>query len=160
MFGESKGLIRIQMSEYSERYSVARLIGAPPGYLGYDDGGTLTDAVRKRPHAVILFDEFEKAHSEVQNLLLQVLDEGQLTDAAGGTVDFRNTIMILTSNLELGSGGGIGFKKNRNPALGLDKHLPRELINLSRFSTMFRANLRVIDAGDSMLEELLNLHRR
>lgn len=87
------------MSEYMERFSVSRLIGAPPGYVGYDEGGTLTEAVRTRPYRVILLDEFEKAHKDVSNLLLQVFDEGRLSDSKGRTVDFRNTVIIMTSNL-------------------------------------------------------------
>jgi len=87
------------MSEYMERHSVARLIGAPPGYVGYEEGGALTEAVRRRPYQVVLFDEVEKAHPDVFNVLLQVLDDGRLTDAQGHTVDFRNTLIILTSNL-------------------------------------------------------------
>ena len=90
---------RIDMSEYMEKHAVARLIGAPPGYVGYDEGGALTEAVRRRPYQVILFDEVEKAHPDVFNVLLQVLDDGRLTDGQGRTVDFRNTIIILTSNL-------------------------------------------------------------
>jgi ATP-dependent Clp protease ATP-binding subunit ClpB len=92
-------MIRIDMSEYSEKHSVARLVGAPPGYVGYEEGGQLTEAVRRRPYAVVLLDEVEKAHSEVFDILLQVLDDGRLTDGQGRTVDFRNVIMILTSNL-------------------------------------------------------------
>ena len=92
-------MIRIDMSEYSERHSVARLVGAPPGYVGYEEGGQLTEAVRRRPYCVILLDEVEKAHPEVFDILLQVLDDGRLTDGQGRTVDFRNTILILTSNL-------------------------------------------------------------
>ena len=96
-------MVRIDMSEYGEKHSVARLVGAPPGYIGYDQGGQLTEAVRRRPYTVVLFDEVEKAHPDVFDVLLQVLDEGRLTDGQGRTVDFRNTILILTSNL--GSGG-------------------------------------------------------
>jgi len=92
-------LIRFDMSEYMERHAVARLIGAPPGYVGYEEGGQLTEAVRRRPHAVILFDEIEKAHADVFNLLLQILDDGRLTDSHGRTVDFRNTVIIMTSNV-------------------------------------------------------------
>jgi ATP-dependent Clp protease ATP-binding subunit ClpB len=92
-------MVRIDMSEYSERHSVARLVGAPPGYIGYEEGGQLTEAVRRRPYCVILLDEVEKAHQEVFDILLQVLDDGRLTDGQGRTVDFRNTILILTSNL-------------------------------------------------------------
>jgi ATP-dependent Clp protease ATP-binding subunit ClpB len=99
LFDDEQAMIRIDMSEYMERHSVARMIGAPPGYVGYDEGGALTEAVRRRPYQVILFDEVEKAHSDVFNILLQVLDDGRLTDGQGRTVDFRNTIIVLTSNL-------------------------------------------------------------
>jgi ATP-dependent Clp protease ATP-binding subunit ClpB len=99
LFDDERAMVRIDMSEYSERHSVARLVGAPPGYVGYEEGGQLTEAVRRRPYSVILLDEVEKAHSEVFDILLQVLDDGRLTDGQGRTVDFRNTILILTSNL-------------------------------------------------------------
>ena len=92
-------MVRIDMSEYMEKYSVSRLIGAPPGYVGYDEGGQLTEAVRRKPYSVVLFDEVEKAHPDVFNVLLQVLDDGRITDSQGRTVDFKNTIIILTSNL-------------------------------------------------------------
>ena len=99
LFDDEKALIRIDMSEYMEKHSVARLIGAPPGYVGYEEGGALTEAVRRRPYQVILFDEIEKAHPDVFNVLLQVLDDGRLTDGQGHTVDFRNTLIVMTSNL-------------------------------------------------------------
>ena len=99
MFDDEKNMIRIDMSEYQERHTVARLIGAPPGYVGYDEGGQLTEAVRRRPYSVILFDEIEKAHTDVFNVLLQVLDDGRLTDGHGRTVDFKNTVVIMTSNV-------------------------------------------------------------
>jgi ATP-dependent Clp protease ATP-binding subunit ClpB len=99
LFDDERAMIRIDMSEYSEKHSVARLVGAPPGYVGYDEGGQLTEAVRRRPYSVVLLDEVEKAHPEVFDILLQVLDDGRLTDGQGRTVDFRNTILILTSNL-------------------------------------------------------------
>jgi ATP-dependent Clp protease ATP-binding subunit ClpB len=92
-------MVRIDMSEFMEKHSVARLIGAPPGYVGYEEGGALTEAVRRRPYQVVLFDEVEKAHPDVFNVLLQVLDDGRLTDGQGRTVDFRNTLIIMTSNL-------------------------------------------------------------
>jgi ATP-dependent Clp protease ATP-binding subunit ClpB len=98
MFDDEHAMIRIDMSEYMEKHSVARLIGAPPGYVGYDEGGQLTEAVRRRPYAVVLFDEVEKAHHDVFNVLLQLLDDGRLTDGHGRTVDFRNTVVIMTSN--------------------------------------------------------------
>jgi len=99
MFNTQQAIIRIDMSEYMEKFSITRLIGAPPGYVGYEDAGTLTEAVRRRPYSLILFDEFEKAHRDVSNLLLQVLDEGSLTDSQGRKVDFKNTIIIMTSNI-------------------------------------------------------------
>ena len=99
LFDDERAMVRIDMSEYSEKHSVARLIGAPPGYVGYEEGGQLTEAVRRRPYGVILLDEVEKAHPEVFDILLQVLDDGRLTDGQGRTVDFRNTILILTSNI-------------------------------------------------------------
>jgi ATP-dependent Clp protease ATP-binding subunit ClpB len=99
LFDDERALLRIDMSEYMEKHSVARLIGAPPGYVGYEEGGALTEAVRRRPYQVILFDEVEKAHPDVFNVLLQVLDDGRLTDGQGRTVDFRNTLIVLTSNL-------------------------------------------------------------
>ena len=92
-------MVRIDMSEYMEKHSVARLIGAPPGYVGYDEGGQLTEAVRRKPYSVVLFDEVEKAHPDVFNVLLQVLDDGRITDSTGKTVDFKNTILIMTSNI-------------------------------------------------------------
>jgi ATP-dependent Clp protease ATP-binding subunit ClpB len=99
LFDDERAMVRIDMSEYGEKHSVARLVGAPPGYVGYEEGGQLTEAVRRRPYSVVLLDEVEKAHQEVFDVLLQVLDDGRLTDGQGRTVDFRNAILILTSNL-------------------------------------------------------------
>ena len=99
LFDDERAMVRIDMSEYGEKHSVARLVGAPPGYVGYEEGGQLTEAVRRRPYTVVLLDEVEKAHPEVFDVLLQVLDDGRLTDGQGRTVDFRNVILILTSNL-------------------------------------------------------------
>lgn len=99
LFDDENNMVRIDMSEYMEKHSVARLIGAPPGYVGYDEGGQLTEAVRRKPYSVVLFDEVEKAHPDVFNVLLQVLDDGRITDSAGKTVDFKNTILIMTSNI-------------------------------------------------------------
>jgi ATP-dependent Clp protease ATP-binding subunit ClpC len=99
MFNDDKALIRVDMSEFMERHSVSKLIGAPPGYVGFDEGGGLTEMVRHRPYSIVLFDEIEKAHPEVFNVLLQVLDNGRLTDAKGRTVNFKNTIIIMTSNI-------------------------------------------------------------
>jgi ATP-dependent Clp protease ATP-binding subunit ClpB len=109
LFDDERAMVRIDMSEYSEKHSVARLVGAPPGYVGYDQGGQLTEAVRRRPYTVVLLDEVEKAHPDVFDTLLQVLDDGRLTDGQGRTVDFRNTILVLTSNL--------GSQLIANPAL-------------------------------------------
>ena len=116
MFGDENAIIRIDMSEYGERHSTARLVGAPPGYVGYEEGGQLTEKVRRKPYSVVLFDEIEKAHPEVFNVLLQVLDDGRLTDSKGRTVDFRNTIIIMTSNVgaqTIRKGGALGFTASR-----------------------------------------------
>ena len=113
MFGSEDALIRIDMTEFMERHNVSRLVGAPPGYVGYDEGGQLTEAVRRKPYAVILLDEIEKAHPEVFNILLQILEDGHLTDAKGRRVDFRNTIIIMTSNLgarQLQTNASLGFR--------------------------------------------------
>ena len=112
MFNDENAIVRVDMSEYMERHAVARLIGSPPGYIGYDEGGQLTEAVRRRPYSVVLFDEIEKAHPEVFNILLQLLDDGRLTDAKGRVVDFKNTIIIMTSNLgnQLIQEYSIGFR--------------------------------------------------
>ena len=99
LFDDENNMVRIDMSEYMEKHSVSRLIGAPPGYVGYDEGGQLTEAVRRKPYSVVLFDEVEKAHPDVFNVLLQVLDDGRITDSTGKTVDFKNTILIMTSNI-------------------------------------------------------------
>jgi ATP-dependent Clp protease ATP-binding subunit ClpB len=99
LFDDDSAMVRIDMSEYMEKHAVSRLVGAPPGYVGYEEGGQLTEAVRRRPYTVVLFDEIEKAHHDVFNVLLQILDEGRLTDSQGRTVDFKNTVLIMTSNL-------------------------------------------------------------
>jgi ATP-dependent Clp protease ATP-binding subunit ClpB len=112
LFDDQNAMIRIDMSEYMEKHSVSRLIGAPPGYVGYDQGGALTEAVRRRPYQVILFDEVEKAHPDVFNIFLQILDDGRLTDGQGRVVDFKNTIIILTSNL-----GSEFIQANKNDKL-------------------------------------------
>ncbi len=114
LFADREALIRVDMSEYMEKFSVSRLIGAPPGYVGYEDSGALTKAVRRRPYSVVLLDEIEKAHPDVFNILLQVLDEGHLTDNYGRAIDFKNTVLIMTSNLggrEISKGGGLGFQQ-------------------------------------------------
>src|SRR6202011_4765896 len=99
LFDSEENIVRIDMSEYMEKHAVARLIGAPPGYIGYEEGGQLTESVRRKPYCVVLFDEIEKAHNDVFNVLLQILDDGRLTDSRGRTVDFKNTVLIMTSNI-------------------------------------------------------------
>src|SRR5258705_306650 len=114
MFGDEDALVQIDMSEYMEKHNVSRLIGAPPGYVGYEEGGQLTERIRRRPYSVVLLDEIEKAHPDVFNMLLQIMEEGRLTDSFGRHIDFRNTILIMTSNIGshlLTSGGGLGFAK-------------------------------------------------
>ena len=129
MFGSSDAMIRIDMSEYMEKFTVSRLVGAPPGYVGYEEGGQLTERVRRRPYSIVLLDEIEKAHSDVFNMLLQVMDEGRLTDSYGRTVDFRNTVIIMTSNIgtrELKDFGmGVGFTRNERAE---GKQYSREVI--------------------------------
>src|SRR5206468_719028 len=112
MFGEDDALIQIDMSEYMEKHNVSRLVGAPPGYVGFEEGGQLTEKIRRRPYAVILFDEIEKAHMDVFNMLLQIMEEGKLTDSFGRHIDFRNTILIMTSNIgadKITNQSGFGF---------------------------------------------------
>jgi ATP-dependent Clp protease ATP-binding subunit ClpC len=119
MFGSEDALLQLDMSEFMERHSVARLVGAPPGYIGYDDAGQLTEAVRRRPYCVICFDEVEKAHNEALNILLQIMEDGHLSDARGRGVDFRNAIIIMTSNIGaevLSRGASIGFSVYRDEA--------------------------------------------
>ena len=99
MFGDENALVQIDMSEYMEKHNVSRLIGAPPGYVGYEEGGQLTEKIRRRPYAVVLLDEIEKAHPDVCNMLLQIMEEGRLTDSFGRNVDFKNTILIMTTNI-------------------------------------------------------------
>jgi ATP-dependent Clp protease ATP-binding subunit ClpC len=125
LFDDEDALVRIDMSEYHEQHTVSRLFGAPPGYVGYEEGGQLTEAVRRRPYRVVLFDEIEKAHPEVWNALLQILDDGRLTDGQGRQVDFRNTVLIMTSNLGtefVRKGGTLGFLANSDGADIKDSH--------------------------------------
>ncbi len=113
MFGSEEALVRLDMSEFMERHSVARLVGAPPGYVGYEDAGQLTEAVRRRPYSIVVFDEIEKAHPETFNMLLQIMEEGTLTDARGRRVDFRNTIIVMTSNVgadQIKKSASLGFR--------------------------------------------------
>ena len=121
LFDKEDSLVRIDMSEYMEKFSVSRLVGAPPGYVGYEEGGQLTEKVRRKPYSVVLLDEIEKAHPDVFNILLQVLDDGVLTDGLGRKVDFRNTIVIMTSNIGVRDlkdfGAGIGFATQSRKAV-------------------------------------------
>jgi ATP-dependent Clp protease ATP-binding subunit ClpB len=143
LFNDDSMLTRIDMSEYQERHSVSRLVGAPPGYVGYDEGGQLTEAVRRKPYSVVLLDEIEKAHPDVFNILLQVLDDGRLTDNKGRTVDFRNTIIIMTSNM-----GSQLIQENFAAAFNGEK-LPDD--------TVERTRLAVIDLLKQQLKpEFLN----
>ena len=123
LFGDEEAMVRIDMSEYMEKHSVSRLVGSPPGYIGYDEGGQLTEAVRRKPYSVLLLDEIEKAHPDVFNILLQILEDGRLTDAQGRTVDFRNSIVIMTSNIgasEIAKNTGIGFTIGDETGLSYD----------------------------------------
>ena len=145
LFDTQDAIVRIDMSEYMEQHAVARLIGAPPGYVGYEDGGRLTEAVRRRPYAVVLFDEMEKAHPDVSNVLLQVLDDGRLTDGHGRTVDFSNTIIIMTSNigsheiLKMTEGGAVHVEIEAHVKELLKQHLRPELINRIDDTIIFEA---------------------
>jgi len=139
-------MVRIDMSEYQEKHTVSRMIGAPPGYVGYDEAGQLTEAVRRRPYAVVLFDEVEKAHPEVLNVLLQLLDDGRLTDGKGRTVDFRNAVVIMTSNLgshliaeQAGRGGTLDEGVRRQVAEALRAHFRPEFLNRIDETIVFHA---------------------
>ena len=124
IFGDEAAMIRFDMSEYMEKHTVSRMVGAPPGYVGYDEGGQLTDAIRRKPYAVILLDEIEKAHPDVFNILLQVLEDGRLTDSQGRTADFKNTVIIMTSNA-----GAFKLQKQKNTALGFAVNNNEETVN-------------------------------
>jgi len=155
LFDDEEALITVDMSEYMEKFSVSRLIGAPPGYVGFDEGGQLTEKVRRRPYSVVLLDEIEKAHPDVFNILLQILDEGRLTDSTGRKVDFRNTVLIMTSNIgtrEVGTGGVLGFQKADGEAMQeliqskindeMKKAFNPEFLNRVDDSIIFRALTR------------------
>ena len=144
LFDDETAMIRLDMSEYMEKHSVARLIGAPPGYVGYEEGGALTEAVRRRPYQVVLFDEIEKAHPDVFNVLLQVLDDGRLTDGQGHTVDFRNTLIVMTSN--------IGAEFLVNQAEGEETEAVREQV-----MAMVRASFR--PEFLNRVDEIILFHR-
>ena len=157
LFDDERALIRIDMSEFMEKHAVSRLIGAPPGYIGYDEGGQLTEAIRRKPFSVILFDEVEKAHSEVFNVMLQLLDDGHLTDSQGKKVDFKNTLIILTSNV--GSQhildyreGESDYAQMRQEVLGaLREHFRPEFLNRIDETIVFHA------LGKTELGEILKL---
>ena len=143
LFDNEQNMVRIDMSEYMEKYSVSRLIGAPPGYVGYDEGGQLTEAVRRKPYSVVLFDEVEKAHPDVFNVLLQVLDDGRITDSQGRTVDFKNTIIIMTSNIggvDIAEGGGEITDEIRETVMNkLKQHFRPELLNRIDETIIFKS---------------------
>jgi ATP-dependent Clp protease ATP-binding subunit ClpC len=131
LFGGEDAMIRFDMSEYMERHEVAKLIGAPPGYVGYEDGGKLTEKIRRRPYAVVLFDEIEKAHPDVFNLLLQILEDGRLTDGQGRTVDFRNAVIIMTSNVgaqEAVRASSLGFSVDAETSSARERDKAKEAI--------------------------------
>ena len=158
LFGDEDSFIRIDMSEYQEKFNVSRLVGSPPGYVGHEDGGQLTEQVRRKPYSVVLFDEIEKAHPDVFNILLQVLDEGRLTDSLGRTVDFTNSIIVLTSNVGARRiadfGTGIGFESSNNSSLHDEKIegiIKKELKN--KFSPEFLNRLDEIVLFDQLSEE-------
>jgi ATP-dependent Clp protease ATP-binding subunit ClpB len=167
LFDTEQAIIRVDMSEYMEKHTVARLIGAPPGYVGYEEGGQLTEAVRRRPYAVLLFDEIEKAHHDVFNVLLQLLDDGRLTDGQGRTVDFKNTVVIMTSNI--GSqhlSGYVGaFSAMRERVLeSLREHFRPEFLNrideIVVFHALERAHVRkIVDIQlDRLAKRLADRH--
>ena len=161
LFDDEKALVRLDMTEYMEKFSVSRLVGAPPGYVGYDEGGQLTEAVRRRPYSVVLFDEIEKAHPDVFNILLQVLDDGRLTDSQGRVVDFKNTVIILTSNLgseEIVDAGVDDFETIRGKVMALLKaHFRPEFLNRLDDIVCFRRleKAQMVDIVRLQLEQLV-----
>jgi len=165
LFDDDSAIVRIDMSEFMEKHSVARLIGAPPGYVGYEEGGALTEAVRRRPYQVVLFDEVEKAHPDVFNVLLQVLDDGRLTDGQGRTVDFRNTLIIMTSNLGseylVNLGENDDVDKVRDEVMGVVRaHFRPEFLNrvdeIILFHRLRRQDMgKIVEIQLKRLEKLL-----
>ncbi len=147
MFDSQDAMIRIDMSEYMEKHSVSRLVGAPPGYVGYEEGGQLTEAVRRRPYAVVLLDEIEKAHGDVFNTLLQVMDDGRLTDGQGRTVDFKNTVLIMTSNIAV-AGSDADILSDTQLRDGLLQYFKPEFVNrlddVVRFAPLSREQISEI----------------
>ncbi len=160
LFDTEDALIRIDMSEFMEQHSVARLIGAPPGYVGYEEGGALTEAVRRRPYSVILFDEIEKAHRDVFNALLQVLDDGRLTDGQGRTVDFKNTLIVMTSNIgsqviqELAGKEGSGWEIEASVREMLRQHFRPEFLNRVDETVIFHT------LGNAQLRQIVDIQLR
>jgi ATP-dependent Clp protease ATP-binding subunit ClpC len=153
LFGDEDAMIQIDMSEYMEKHSVSRLVGSPPGYIGYDEGGQLTEAVRRKPYSVLLLDEIEKAHPDVFNILLQILEEGKLTDAQGRRVDFRNTIVIMTSNLgaaQISKNTGFGFSVGDESGLSYDEMKSRVMGELKK---VFRPELL------NRIDEIIVFHK-
>ena len=167
LFDDEQAMIRIDMSEYAEKHAVARLIGAPPGYVGYEEGGQLTEAVRRRPYSVVLFDEVEKAHSEVFNIFLQVFDDGRLTDGQGRTVSFKNTVIIMTSNVGTDAIKAMGANTSeeqvrRAVMTAVDKQFRPEFINrldeIITFHALSREHIiRIVDIQLQHLESLLKV---
>jgi ATP-dependent Clp protease ATP-binding subunit ClpC len=170
LFGDEDAMIQVDMSEYMEKHSVSRLVGSPPGYIGYDEGGQLTEAVRRKPYSVVLLDEIEKAHPDVFNILLQILEDGKLTDAQGRKVDFRNTIVIMTSNIgaatisknqtlgfTIGDDSGLSYDEMKERVLGeLKKVFRPELLNRIDEVIVFHKLTReeILTIVDLMMERL------
>ena len=157
LFDEEEALVRLDMSEFMERNAVARLLGAPPGYVGYEEGGQLTEAVRRRPYAVLLLDEVEKAHPDVFNVLLQVLDDGRLTDSQGRTVDFRHTVVVMTSNLA--SRAILDSARNQGDDAALAEQVERALAGQFRPEFLNRIDevIRFLPLGPAELERIVAL---
>jgi ATP-dependent Clp protease ATP-binding subunit ClpB len=163
LFDDERAMIRLDMSEYMEKHAVARMIGAPPGYVGYEEGGQLTEAVRRRPYSVVLFDEIEKAHQDVFNVLLQILDDGRLTDSKGRTVDFKNTVLIMTSNLgsrEIQAAEGDEKQVREAVVQELRLHFKPEFLNriddIVVFHQLSRAQIsKIIDVQLERLRQML-----
>jgi ATP-dependent Clp protease ATP-binding subunit ClpB len=163
MFDSQEAMIRIDMSEYMEKHSVSRLVGAPPGYVGYEEGGQLTEAVRRRPYAVVLLDEIEKAHADVFNTLLQVMDDGRLTDGQGRTVDFKNTVLIMTSNIPVAADAATGDDADPHAAAGADARLRSQLLDyfkpefINRLDDVVRFNALTREQISEIVELQVNL---
>jgi ATP-dependent Clp protease ATP-binding subunit ClpC len=172
MFGDEDALIQIDMSEYMEKHNVSRLVGAPPGYVGYEEGGQLTERIRRRPYSVVLLDEIEKAHADVYNMLLQIMEEGNLTDSFGRRIDFRNTVVIMTSNIGadiIKNQAGLGFRKKSTEVTyeqtkemlmkEVERHFRPEFLNRVDDIIMFR-NLTREDLKNIVDIELAKVRER